>query len=199
MARANLPLLSFPDTIDRRDFGHYVSGLTDGEGCFRLGIQVARANRRAFPIASYAINLRADDVDILRLIQSYFACGTLYFLPRRRPGPDARCKDIYRWVVSRPVDLATVIVPHFDAFVLRAKKRNDYLIWREGVLMVYQVSLSTSIPSGRQGGGYKWTADRVAGFTVLRDALRVGRLFRPPDTLPPETPPSPPPERGLFD
>lgn len=66
----------FPGDIDRNSFGWYITGLTDGEGCFALllGNHARRKQKRSTPSASFVINLRDDDREVLQLIQpSLFA------------------------------------------------------------------------------------------------------------------------------
>ncbi len=188
VTRASLPILPFPASIDRRDFGHYLCGLTDGEAYFRLCIQ---AGKNPFPVASFSIHLRADDVEVLRLVHSYLNCGDLYYIVRREKNPFPNARDTYRFVVSRPCDLAAVVVPHFDAFPLRAKKARDFAIWREAVLLLHEVNLSPTTPTGRVGGGTKWTQERLTRFDAIR--LREQRRFIAPE-IPPSTD-----EPTLFD
>src|SRR5258708_4629011 len=84
----------FPSCEDRRDFALKLTGLTDGEGCFRLCYYSSHSNgdrgpKRATPAALFDLKLRADDGDYLKKVQSFWAVGTLYFQrsakPRQQP------------------------------------------------------------------------------------------------------------------
>lgn len=188
MTKASLPILPFPADIDRDHFGHYLSGFVDGEGHFALTV----SNSKKTPAACFVIGLRADDLPILRLIQSYFGCGRITLKP-----DDGKRRDQYFLQISRNGDHVASIVPHFLAFPLRAKKRRDFEIWREGVALVQQV---TSIPIVRLGGTHgslpRWTAERMRRFCSLRDALQAIRQFDAPAVPLPEPLPA---EPSLFD
>src|SRR5262245_42025220 len=194
----------FPADIDRQRFGDWLSGFTDGEGCFVLaGLTDPRRTGVTQPVATFQISLRADDTPILRLIQSYFECGGLRHqtsnqYPEQRPA-FLNVKDQCHYRVRRVHDLATIIVPHFDAHPLRAKKANDYRIWREGVLLIEETQRSGPILTGRgrsRGSWRKWTPERLAHFQTLHDALRAVRVYNSSD-VPDLTPP--PPSCPLFD
>src|SRR5262245_6823756 len=79
---------AFPFDIDRDEFAHWLTGFTDGEGCFQLRLADTRGRRN--PYACFGINLRADDVEILRQIQSFWQCGNLCYNSNRSREATAR-------------------------------------------------------------------------------------------------------------
>ncbi len=166
---ASDPITPFPPDIDRDYFGAWLSGFTDGEGCFQLTVD----KRNLVPHANFIISLRKDDEKILQLIQSYLRCGTITFKPLRPTS-----KPLAVFSVGKITDLATIIVPHFERFPLIAKKVEDFWFWSQGVKIISTV---TSRP--RQYGGPtrqlpRWTdADRNA-FYDLQDALCEQRKYR---------------------
>lgn len=110
--------------------GWYVSGLTDGEGCFRASI---RHQWKGNPSArvEFLLSLRSDDNEVLEWLQRYFDCGNLVLLQGRKCGNGNVSKPQLQFSVSSLYDIHRSIIPHFDKFKLRAKKRKDYVIWRE--------------------------------------------------------------------
>lgn len=192
MAKADL-IPPFPPEIDRDAFGHYLAGLTDGEGCFFLGIIDDKRNPRRShtPIVQFVIQLRADDLLILQLVRSYLQCGHVTEVKRKKTEGNRKPKVCYN--VANYLDLATVVVPHFDRFPLRAKKARDFVIWRQAVLLCHRVMPGR----GRgAGGARRWPVMALAEFGSLRDALRKQREFAAPmiePSLPAQT------VRGLFD
>ena len=161
----------FPQTIDRTAFGWYLSGFTDGEGCFSLLLDERKGKRKRdqpTPCASFAINLRRDDDGILKLIQSYLHGGTLVYGKTRH-----LCSLRFR----KLSDLSTV-VQHFDMFPLFAKKAADFKIWRDGVILMLYVVQRTQKRSQRYGSSYKWTPSDHELFVVLKDQLEQGRKFK---------------------
>ena len=192
------PISEFPDDIDRRDFGNYLSGLTDGEGCFILPYGHSYNRHHRHGSARFTINLRNDDIGILYLIQSYWQCGFVkpqLLVNERNPNP----KVFFN--VHDISSLMSVVLPHFDKFPLRAKKSRDFKIWREAVIFLHQIQTRpwsrVRRPDSR-GFFPKWSSAEFKKFEEYRNALMDQRSYNSP-TL--ETPvpygPEPPP-RDLF-
>ncbi len=112
-----------PDLPD--DFGYYLSGLTDGEGSFRLSVR--NKQQTIQNEASFTISFRDDDLPILVTIRNVLGFGSLYFSHNGQRKPTARLD------FSRHSD-AIRLVHIFDLYPLRAKKARDYAVWREFVL-----------------------------------------------------------------
>ena len=115
--------------LDRDAFGHWLAGFADGEGSFFLGYARARGRGTASPHARFQILLRADDLPILLDIQSHLACGRLYVYDRekRRAAGHSTSENSATFSVGNILDLAEIVVPHFDRYPLRAERR-DYRI-----------------------------------------------------------------------
>lgn len=173
MARTN-PISPFPSDIDRDAFGHYLSGFTDGEGCFQLGIARDPRSTRRTPFARFKIQLRDDDSEVLRLIQSFLGCGTLYHDPRI--GSVSKPAMLFR--VDSHAELASVVVPHFVRYPLRAKKARDFPVWRDGLDLIRRVTASPFAYSAHRLP--KWTEPVLAQFVAIADQLNRQRAYAPP-------------------
>lgn len=189
MAADNL-IEPFPDAIDRDGFGHWLSGFTDGEGCF--GLKWHSGNRRrTIPWADFQIVLRLDDRPVLKLIQSFLGCGSIFENARKARTP-GEC-PIAQFRILKIKSLAGVVVPHFDRYPLRAKKARDFVLWRTAVLLLarprLQVMRDLTSPS-------KYSRSDRNHFEDLRQALRSQRRFEAPPAV---AVPAPAEERGLFD
>lgn len=123
----------------------WVSGFTDGEGCFgiyayRRGSQANGSPRRPQVSAEFSIQLREDDRAVLEALKAFFGCGRISENSRekaRREGaPNAH--DEVSFKVRDIESLVSRVIPHFDAFPLRSKKARDYGAWREGVMLLAQ-------------------------------------------------------------
>lgn len=170
---------SFPDDIDRDAFGNWLSGLVDGEGCFKLVWHRTHGKTKMFEIpgARLEISLRADDYDALEQAWAFWEVGSLIVRPR--------CDSSYpaaRYYTSSAPDLAEVIVPHFERYPLRAKKRRDFQIWKRGVALLHQVYLRPRIgrADGIKGMYPKWTEAERGEFAALFAELQAVRVYSSP-------------------
>jgi len=174
----------FPSHIDRRDFGNWLSGFVDGEGCFHLGSYRARSSDKSNPIvytnhrSKFVINLRADDFEALSLAQRFWGCGSLY----ENSHPPSRTKRTNAgtlFSVDRWQELLNIVIPHFEEFPLRAKKANDFAIWAEGTRLIAEVMNRPrrGRGPGQVGSASRWTESEKKHFIYLRDKLRGQRKF----------------------
>lgn len=110
--------------------GDYIAGFVDGEGCFALKFRRdIRHERKNKPVYFYwdiefVIALREDDREILQKIKSTLGCGKINI---SRKGQEVR------YAVNNINDLAEKIVPLFNKYQLRAKKKHDFSLWKEAV------------------------------------------------------------------
>lgn len=180
----------FPPHIDRVAFGHFVSGFVAGEGCFLLQHSNGRVKAPdprcvQYPSAIFAINIRADDRNVLELIRAYFQCGRLYYNKRSGQTSNDRPKVTYRVEDRRSVH--NVIVPHFERFPLIAKKARDFEIWKEGVALIYRVTARRVAVRrdayGRMRGSlHTWKDSEKVRFFELARKLRAVRKYVDPIT-----------------
>lgn len=105
----------------------WFSGFIDGEGCFMLRVT------NNHPQLEFRIQLRDDDKDVLIQIQKTLGCG--YTEPHRQSNPNWSPAFMFR--LSRINHIVNILIPILDKYPLRAKKMNDYKLWREAALVVY--------------------------------------------------------------
>jgi len=117
--------------------GDYVAGFVDGEGCFyltyRSEIRYERPGKpKYFRWTPYfAINLRQDDKEILEKIRNTLSCGNIYLL-NRRDG-----EKLAQFIIQNMDDLYSKILPFFEKYTLRAKKRHDFELWKKALKIMY--------------------------------------------------------------
>lgn len=193
-------LSGLPENHDA--FGNWISGFTDGEGHFQLFWQKYKTRRwlriKRNGNAVFAITLRHDDLAILEQIQSFWGAGNInayhYENNKRKP--------FSRLAVHGVKTLKKIIVPHFERYPLRAKKARDFLIWKEGIELLYRVNCRPmEHKQGKRNMGFaqKWTEKELAEFNVLVTTLKAQRRYDQRDALPlPEHIESPDNQGMLF-
>lgn len=169
----------FPEYIDREAFGHWLSGFTDGEATFGMTAATLKSKGKSKDrfVAFFRIALRDDETATLRLVQSYLGCGTIYFCDNAR-SKIANAKPIAAFSVQRTGDLFGKIIPHFERFPLRAKKRHDFAIWRQGVELMAEIQGRPAVPNYGKGGLLpRWTDQDKERFLALALELTAQRRY----------------------
>lgn len=109
----------------------YVVGLCEGEGSFVISIVKSRwysnktNNLRAKLI--FSLSLHKADIELLKKLQSFFKCGSIY---------SARNEALY--VVENLNDIKEKIIPFFDSHNLIGKKWKDYLLWKKAAKLFFE-------------------------------------------------------------
>ena len=152
-------------SIEQRDaFGYWLSGFTDGEGCFFLGMR-REDGRPHEPIAQFRIGLRADDTDILLQIQSFLGVGKIDSCSHRG---NIRVSTLRVSVVK---ELIGAVIPSFHRYPLRAKKARDFAIWERGVLFLADAR------TRKHGWGRQYAEEDRQHFAAIVESLRGQRAF----------------------
>lgn len=136
------------------EFGHWLAGFIDGEGCFRVHCEKGGT----YYACHFTLKLRDDDRAILEEIVERTGIGHLK--------PDlvrGTSKPAMVWVVQSKAECVK-LVALLDQYPLRAKKRNDYAIWREAV------DHWTTGPRGNRWHGPRDWTQMIAYKTAIEDA-----------------------------
>ena len=105
---------------------NYITGFTDGEGCFYIGISPDKNYNSGYRVKlSFQIGLHENDLALLKLINSYLGVGKISKL--------ASNSVLYR--VSTIEELK-VIIDHFDRYPLISYKYKDYLLFKQAFELV---------------------------------------------------------------
>jgi len=107
-------------TIDPA-FGHYIAGLVDGEGCFR--IHKAHGASSTTYTCEFGLKLRDDDSLILNQIHRVLKIGRL-----NECKGEGTSKPQLKWSVNN-IDDCKKLRSFFENFPLRAKKQKDFVHW----------------------------------------------------------------------
>jgi|SRR3989344_3947801 len=113
---------------ERLEIESWITGFTDGEGCFSVSFirnKTSKSRWQIFP--EFVITQGKKSLPVLKIFQNYFQCGKI-FVNRRY---DNHHEYLYRFCVRSVIDLREKIVPFFEKKVLRTWKRNDFLIFAQ--------------------------------------------------------------------
>ena len=108
------------------DFSYYTTGLVDGEGSFSVSVQKDPTHRLGYRLKpSFSLGLHKEDLRILNEIRDNLDCGTIYFN-----------KKMVQLKVEDIESLMGKVIPFFEKYPLRAKKKEDFEIFKKVVLMM---------------------------------------------------------------
>lgn len=111
----------------------YVAGFIDGEGSFVVSFGKHKTLKRGIEIrVEFTIELRADDIEILKRILKTIGCGRIYDASYEKYGwyPHVKYK------ITSTKEIEKYLIPFLDQTPLQAKKRKVYKVFRKIVLMV---------------------------------------------------------------
>lgn len=186
-------------TLSDEAFGWYLTGLTDGEGCFSLA-NIVFKTRNTWRL-SFIISLRADETQHLTAIARRMNCGVMN-LGKRKASNYNSC-PLIRWIVTDLTQLSGIIVPHFEQFPLQLKKARDFAIWKQAVPARLAIrKRNTGRGWGRYSEGQRLiTPQEHASFRSLSDQLKAVRLYNSPASCEAVSPPAVlgQKEKSLFD
>ena len=105
----------------------WVTGFTDGEGCFHVGINPHAEMTCGYQVLpEFTVVQHERDVQILHALKAFFACGVV----RRNHGE----RMAYR--VRSQDHLTRIVVPFFMKHPLKTKKNVDFLKFRDVLLLM---------------------------------------------------------------
>ncbi|CAF3531479.1 unnamed protein product [Fusarium graminearum] len=107
---------------------NYVTGFTDGEGCFFVGINQDVKFKTGYRVkATFQIGLHEKDLALLEQIRLFFGVGKVTKLGA----------ESVQYRVSGLDDLNTIIY-HFDNYPLLTRKHSDYIFFKEVINLMKQ-------------------------------------------------------------
>ena len=159
---------------ERDAFGNWLSGFTDGEGCFGLhrhGVNPSTGKRRGYH-GLFRIELRGDDSGVLSSIKEYLGCGNLGGSPANLGYSPRKVNPTCTYFVSDNKSLHDVVIPNFEKFPLRSKKARDFAIWSQAIKYLHLIVKRKSC-----GNKPKWTKLDVEIVESYDLAIRGIREF----------------------
>lgn len=97
----------------------YVSGLTEGEGCFHISFNIRKKLKVGIETRpSFSISLNRRDLMLLQGVHQYFDCGSIRY---------SKSDRTYKYESRSILDLISKIIPHFEKYALHGSKQNDFI------------------------------------------------------------------------
>ncbi len=159
--------------------GDYIAGFVDGEGCFALKFRRdVRHERKNKPVYFYwdiefAIGLRGDDREILERIKGTLGCGKISMDKR----------GTAQYSVDDIDDLSSKIVPFFEKYQLRAKKKLDFDLWKEALILLSKnKGLKTGISTTDNPRGSRktiWSHEDLQRLVIIQEKMKQIKGKRP--------------------
>jgi hypothetical protein len=108
----------------------FVSGLTEGEGCFCISFAVRRKLRTGVEVRpSFSLSLNEKDLQLLRDLQAFFGCGWIRA---------SKTDRTFKYEARAVNDLLDLIVPHFERHPLRGSKAKSFAAFADVCRMIEQ-------------------------------------------------------------
>lgn len=158
--------------------GNYIAGLVDGEGHF--GLHTEEYGKKPKHYGFFSISLRGDDAEVILWMHSILGCGKVTWYDRKGKSYNGNRCPFIRLACSNSRDLHEIVVPFFDRFRLRAKKVNDFEIWKVGIEFLRKIKQRRPVRRFT-GGGFipRWTAEEQESFSEICQRLVEVRKFQP--------------------
>ena len=96
----------------------FVTGLTDGEGCFCVSFARRSKMRMGIEVRpSFALSLTERDRSLLQDLQAFFGCGAIRH---------SRSDRTFKFESRSVGELVELVVPHFERYPLRGNKARSF-------------------------------------------------------------------------
>jgi LAGLIDADG endonuclease len=108
----------------------YVTGLTEGEGCFCISFAIRAKLRMGLEARpSFSLSLNRKDRSLLEDLQRFFECGWIR---------ESRADRTFKFEVRSARELVESVVPHFEEFPLSGDKARSFSGFSRVCQMVWQ-------------------------------------------------------------
>ncbi len=108
----------------------FVSGLTEGEGCFCIALALRKKLRTGLEVRpSFSLSLNEKDLELLRDLQTFFGCGWIR---------ESKTDRTFKYEARSVGDLLDPVIPHFERYPLRGNKAKSFAAFANVCRMIEQ-------------------------------------------------------------
>lgn len=159
--------------MDDRDFNNFIAGFVSGEGCFYVSI-FNKSTGHIQVQCGFSIKVRNDDRELIKAIHRVLKySGNIYEIESKRyryAWDSIKRHDAVLLLIRNVDELVHYVIPFFDQYPPRGRKRRNYDLWKEAVAV---------LASGDQG-----TAEGLEKIQALQAQLNQyqpdGAAAQPP-------------------
>ena len=123
---------------DDEALNHFIAGYVSGEGSFYISAPKTSAGQLQ---CGFSLKVRDDDRELVDTVWlALNRVGRIYPIEAKRYQYDwdtVKRHDAVTLMIRRLSDLVNTVIPFFDHYPLRGKKRVNYDLWRQAVLMMW--------------------------------------------------------------
>jgi hypothetical protein len=107
----------------------FITGLTDGEGCFSVSFNLRKKLNTGIEVRpSFCITLNKKDLATLQEVRGFFKVGGIRF---------SKKDQCYKFEVRSIADLCKSVLKHFRRYPLQTAKLEDFKIFEQICNLVY--------------------------------------------------------------
>jgi hypothetical protein len=108
----------------------FVSGLTEGEGCFCISFAIRSKLRTGLEVRpSFSLSLNEKDRELLEDLQTFFGCGWIR---------ESKTDRTFKYEARAVGDLLGFVIPHFERHPLRGSKARSFAAFTDVCRMIEQ-------------------------------------------------------------
>ena len=105
------------------EMASYITGFTDGEGCFSISFSKREKMKLGIEIRpSFSVSQHRRNKEIILYLQKFFQCGGVRY---------SRRDQNFKYEVRSIADLVKKIIPHFEKYELQTSKKDDFNAFKE--------------------------------------------------------------------
>ena len=102
----------------------YITGFTEGEGSFYVGILPRKMNTGWEVRPSFSLSQNEKDKVLVSSLVDFFGCGFVR---------SSKGDQTVKYEVRSLKDLQNKIIPHFEKYQLKGRKQNDFIAFKKAV------------------------------------------------------------------
>ena len=100
----------------------YVTGFTEGEGSFYVGILPRKMNQGFEVRPSFSLSQNEKDKELIETLIDFFGCGFVRY---------SKSDQTFKYEIRSLEDLQSKIIPHFEKYQLRGRKQQDFITFKK--------------------------------------------------------------------